>query len=246
MHPADSSSDLNLLPHLAFPVVLTAMGIVCQYTGIDEWLIRPFYDVATQSWPYEKNWWAAGFIHKGGRDLIAVILSLLLLAIIASFPIKALSKYRLNLAYLLVGSLAGILVVALIKNTTHIYEPSDLLQFGGALPHVRLFDSVAPGLPIGRAFPAGHASGAFSLIVFYFLLTVLRSRWRFPALGVCMLLGFTFGLAQQMRGKHFFSHDLFALAICWTLALIVLYMMRIPQRLKIRRLDRTSESEVRC
>ncbi len=224
------SSNFSVRTHLAVPAVLAVAGTVLQYTGLDEWLIHPFFDSASATWPYEANWWVAGFIHKGGRDLITVILSALLIGLIASRFHAPLAKYRTDLAYLLCASLSGILTVALMKNTTHIYIPSDLTEFGGAMPHIRLFDHVPPGLPIGHAFPAGHASGAFALISFYFLFTVRGSRWRFPSLAACLVLGFTFGLAQQIRGKHFFSHDLFALAVCWTTALIVLWLFRNLQR----------------
>lgn len=219
------NTPLKLAPHIIIPVVLAVLGTICQYAGVDEWLIRPFYNASTHDWHYDGNWWIAGLIHKGGRDLIAVLLSSLFIAIIASFYRKALAPYRRDLTYLLVAALSGILIVAILKSTTHIYIPSELTVFGGTMPHIRLFDSVPPGLPIGHAFPAGHSSGAFALIGAYFLFTIRGSRWRFPALGACLALGFTFGIAQQIRGKHFFSHDLFSLAICWAAALVVLYAM---------------------
>lgn len=221
---------IKLAPHIAIPVALAVLGTICQYTGIDEGLIRPFYNASTQDWHFDGNWWIAGLIHKGGRDLIAVLLSSLLIAIVASFYRKTLAPYRRDMTYLLVAALSGILIVAILKSTTHIYIPSELTAFGGTMPHIRLFDSVPPGLPIGHAFPAGHSSGAFALIGAYFLFTVRGSRWRFPALGACLALGFTFGVAQQIRGKHFFSHDLFSLAICWTAALVVLYAMGMTGR----------------
>lgn len=244
MTTPDNPNKLRLLPHVLVPIVLAILGTICQYTGIDEWLIRPFFDASTQDWPYDSNWWVAGLIHKGGRDLITVILSSLLIAIIASFYYKSLSKYRRDLAYLLVAALSGILIVALIKNTTHIYIPSELTVFGGTMPHIRLFDAVPPGLPVGKAFPAGHSSGAFALIGFYFLFSVRGSRWRFPALGFCLALGFTFGIAQQIRGKHFFSHDLFSLAICWAAALAVLYVMKTHGRVDAQSSPQISEKDL--
>lgn len=236
---------LNLAPHIAIPIVLAVIGTICQYTGVDEWLIRPFYNASTHDWHYDGNWWIAGLIHKGGRDLIAVLLSSLLIVIIASFYRKALAPYRRDLTYLLVASLSGILIVAILKSTTHIYIPSELTVFGGTMPHIRLFDSVPPGLPIGHAFPAGHSSGAFALISAYFLFTIRGSRWRFPALGACLALGFTFGIAQQIRGKHFFSHDLFSLAICWTAALVVLYAMGMTREMNKEVSLQPSEQDIK-
>ncbi len=229
-HPP-TSYRFPLLPHVLVSIGVLVLGTVCQYSGLDEWLIRPFYDEASRSWPYESTWFLAELIHKGGRDFVAVIGGSLVLTLIASFFYTPLSKYRGDLGYLVLGMASGILIVALLKNSTHIYSPSKLLQYGGWLPHIRIFDPVAPNLPIGHAFPAGHASGAFALISFYFLLALYGSKWRYPALGFCLSLGFAFGLAQQARGKHFFSHDLFALAICWAAALLVLYAMRLPGKL---------------
>lgn len=234
MNLPQTSHRFLLLPHVLVPIVLFIFGTICQYSGLDEWLIRPFYDANSQSWPYQSVWFIAGFLHKGGRDFIALIGGGLVLTLIGSFFYRPLSKYRRDLVYLVLGMASGILIVALLKNSTHIYSPSKLLQYGGELPHIRIFDSVAPDLPIGHAFPAGHASGAFALISFYFLLALYGSKWRYPALGFCLSLGFIFGLAQQARGKHFFSHDLFSLAICWGAALLVLYAMRLPKKLASR------------
>lgn len=216
-----ATTAIRLAPNLLIPGLLVVAGTLCQYTGLDEWLIRPFFDATSATWPYVSNWWTAGLIHKGGRDLIASLLGLLAILLIASMFYKPLGRFRRDFALLLCGSLSGIVVVALLKNSTHIYTPDDLAMFGGDKPHIRLFDAVPPGLPVGHAFPAGHASGAFALISVYFLLALRQSRWRYAALAACLTLGFTFGFAQQMRGKHFFSHDLFTLAVCWTAALLV-------------------------
>ena len=42
----------------------------------------------------------------------------------------------------------------------------------------------------------------------------MRPAWRIPALGVALAAGAAFGIAQQLRGAHFLSHDLGALALC--------------------------------
>jgi membrane-associated PAP2 superfamily phosphatase len=38
-------------------------------------------------------------------------------------------------------------------------------------------------------------------------------------LGFALGLGGVFGLAQQLRGAHFLSHDVWTLMICWLIAL---------------------------
>lgn len=227
---SESAYRFRPLPHLLVPVVLAVFGVMAEYTGLDHWLIQPFYDASTQTWPYEKLWITAGLLHIGGKYFIEFIALLLLGGWVASFFYKPFARRRWGFAYALLGALVGIGIVALLKDNTHIYSPIKLIQYGGEQPYIRLFDPVPPGAPIGHAFPAGHASGAFGLVSIYFLLAAYGSRWRYPALAFCLSLGFLYGFVQQMRGQHFFSHDLFALAVCWTAALGMLYLMRIPRR----------------
>jgi membrane-associated PAP2 superfamily phosphatase len=217
--------DLYLVPRLLVSAGLMALGIISQYSGLDEWIIRPFYDADTQTWPYKSSWFTDAFLHTGGKYFIVLVGIVLGFGLIGSFFREPLAKYRTDLIYLIIGTACGIIIVAILKSATHIYSPSKLADFGGTRPHIRLFDAVPPDAPIGHAFPSGHASGAFGLVSFYFLLSVYGSRWRYAALVFSVGLGFVYGTAQQARGKHFFSHDLFALAICWASALLVLYVM---------------------
>ncbi len=225
-----SDRSFNYVPHILIPATLILLGVFCQYSGVDEYIIRLFYDASTQTWPYESLWLTAGLIHIGGKDLIVCISIGLVFSLVLSFFNTKFARYRLDLTYVILSMASGIGTVAIIKNTTHIYSPSKLLDFGGTLPHIRLFDPVPTGAPIGHAFPSGHASGAFALVSIYLLLAATGSKWKYPALCFSLTLGFIFGFTQQARGKHFFSHDLIALAICWMAATIVLYAMGVPQK----------------
>ena len=46
---------------------------------------------------------------------------------------------------------------------------------------------------------------------------VIATSSNFIGLG----LGLLFGIGQQLRGAHFLSHDLWSLAICWTVSLVI-------------------------
>ena len=72
--------------------------------------------------------------------------------------------------YFLIASAAGPIIVGFLKQTTHIYTPWKIKHFSGPLPYIRLFDPVPGHLPVGRAFPAGHASGGYAFLSLYFLL----------------------------------------------------------------------------
>ncbi|MGZ5051138.1 MAG: phosphatase PAP2 family protein [Methylobacter sp.] len=185
-------------------------------TGLDLWIARHFYDVELHRWPYQDSLLAETVFHLGGRYLTYVCVIALLICLFATFrPFSRFYPYRRQMFFLLVASLSGPAIIALFKSVTHIYCPWSLAVFDGNRPYVRLFDSLPGDLPVGHCFPAAHAGSGFAFVSLYFFLMLVNPKYRW--LGLCwgMLLGFAFGASQQVRGAHFFSHDLFALAVCW-------------------------------
>jgi membrane-associated PAP2 superfamily phosphatase len=65
------------------------------------------------------------------------------------------------------------------------------------------------------------------------------SRWRRWGLFAGIALGLIFGLGQQLRGAHFFSHDVWTAAICWFIALGVygVFQDRLMRSAQQRRWD---------
>lgn len=125
------------------------------------------------------------------------------------------SHLRRPLAYLLLATLAGTLLVAWVKSWSNVDCPWDLFRYGGARPYVDLFSLRPVGLSRGACFPAGHASGGYAWLALYFFLLAVRPSLRWWGLGAGLALGLTFGLSQQLRGAHFLSHDLWTATICW-------------------------------
>ncbi|NOX32557.1 MAG: phosphatase PAP2 family protein, partial [Deltaproteobacteria bacterium] len=143
---------------------------------------------------------------------------------ILSFFLDSLKSLKKLLVFFLVSSAAGPLIVSAGKHLTHIYTPWELKIFSGTQPYIRLFDHVPNGMPVGEAFPAGHASGGYAFFSLYFLMLHLRSPYRIYGLLFGLILGLIFGTGQQIRGAHFPSHDLFTLVICWYSAFIFYYI----------------------
>ena len=81
-----------------------------------------------------------------------------------------------------------------------------------------------------RRFPSGHASGGYGQPGLYLFIYHYKPKWRWEGLSIGMLVGLTFGIAQQLRGTHFLSHDIWSLAICWFSALIVYWLTFSRQR----------------
>lgn len=214
---------------VAAPFFLVLTAIFFEYSGFDLWWVSHFYDNQTHSWPFREHWLFETVIHKWGRylDLAAGLAWLVVFAL--SFFSSILKNQRRLMVYFLVAAGAGPLFVGAGKHLTHIYTPWDLALFSGTLPHIRLFDPVPPGLGVGHAFPAGHASGGYAFLSLYFVMGHLGCCRKIYGLMAGLSLGLIFGAGQQVRGAHFPSHDLFTLVICWYSALVS-YRIFFPEQ----------------
>lgn len=214
---------LNLLP-----VVLIALAIISEYSGFDIWWVSFFYDSTRQLWPYTHHWLFDDVIHSGGQYLDRSFILVWLAGFIMVNMRRELASYRKICIYFLVASALGPALVGIGKNITHIYSPWDLELFGGIQPYIRLFDKVPDGAPPGHAFPAGHAAGGYCFVSLYFVFLKYRCRYRVYGLVFALMLGLVFGVAQQVRGAHFPSHDMATLVICWYVSMY-LYFLFYPQ-----------------
>ncbi len=214
-----------------FPAMIIAGAVILEYSGLDLWWESLFFDSLSHSWLWRENWLFQGLLHKGGRffDLLAAGTWCLLFA--ATILDKNIQKYRKPLLYFLCAAISGPFFVGILKHITHIYTPWDIIPFSGPLPYIHLFDAVPEGLPVGEAFPAGHASGGYAFVSLYFFLHQLGVSKEKYGLAAGVFLGAIFGFAQQARGAHFPSHDLFTMAICWYGAFFI-YFLFYPKQWK--------------
>lgn len=206
--------SLNCLD-FSVPFVVLVLAVCFEYTGLDLRLSRHFYDPVLHDWPYKAHWLTQDLLHTGGRSLVIVMATLVLLLIVGSTLSQGLKPYRKDLAFVLVAGISGPAIIGMLKAMTHIYSPWDLHLFAGKLPYIRIFDHVPVNAAVGHAFPAAHASGGFAWFSIYFALRRRAVRRFQLSLLLPMILGLLFGFAQQARGAHFLSHDLVSLAICW-------------------------------
>lgn len=211
-----SSEIRNFLvfPALAFLVAIVALELTGADLQIADWLYR----LQGGSWQLQDAWITNNLIHDQGRNLVGIALLAILLAIALSFVTTSLRAYRGDLIYVLVTALIAVAIVNILKETTHVDCPWDLTRYGGDKLYASLLESVPTNQEPGRCFPAGHASGAYCWLGLFFF-----ARRRFPArqwqvLTVVMATGLVFGVAQQLRGAHFVSHDVWTIFICWMIA----------------------------
>ena len=184
------------------------------------------------AWRLKDAWLTNDIIHDQGRNLVAVGLIALLCAIALSHVAVSVRPYRKGLYYVLVSALITVAIVNLIKEYSALDCPWDLVRYGGEKTFINLFDPRIPGQSAGGCFPAGHASGAYCWLGLFFLARHFKPQWRFKVLGGVLMLGVIFGVAQQLRGAHFISHDLWTLYISWMSACMCYFYLFRMQKMR--------------
>lgn len=211
-----------LLPVLA---LLLADAVL----GLDQRLADALYAWQGHRWALRHAWTTEWVVHRIGRGISLLAWVAMLVAWLASLRVARWRRWRRPLAYLLLSTLTAAALIACTKAATGMDCPWDLLRYGGDRPFVGLFTARPSGLERGHCFPAAHAGTGYAWVALYFFTAEVRPRWRGTAWLPGVLAGAVFGLSQQLRGAHFLSHDLTALALCWALAAL-LYRAFWPQQ----------------
>lgn len=196
--------------------------------GGDQWLADQLFQLQGQQWAAKNAWWSAHLVHKGGRNLSFLMAALVLLALIRSSLHPRWKPLRRPLGYLLLSVALSTGIIALLKSWTHMDCPWDLQRYGGLRPFIGLFEQRPVLLGHAACFPGGHSGSAYAWIAAYFFMLQVRPQWRLPALLIPLAIGIVFGLTQQLRGAHFLSHDLWSLAISWSVAVLLYAWMFAP------------------
>jgi membrane-associated PAP2 superfamily phosphatase len=178
-----------------------------------------FFDENRSQWIGAASWWTNELIHRDGTWLMRSIAALALALWGATWLRPQWLALRRPALYFFLSVVLSVGVVGLLKTLTNVDCPRDLSEFGGTFPFIHLFEHRPEALRHARCFPAAHASSGYALLALYF---VLRERSRRAAgfgLASGLGLGLVFGIAQQARGAHFISHDLWSAMIVWTVSL---------------------------
>ncbi len=194
------------------------------------WLAAQSFDFAWSSWLFHQQGDAWSLkrdvlletvLHRGGRLASILAWTGVLVATLICWRTQAARRWTRPAARLLIAVLASTVCVAWLKASTHMDCPWDLVGLGGQHPFVPLFGHRPAALGTPACFPAAHAASGYAWVALYFFFLHTAPRWRHAGLVAGLLLGGVFGLAQQLRGAHFLSHDVASLAICWTVAALV-------------------------
>lgn len=167
-------------------------------------------------------------MHQVGRALSQ--LGFVFLLFIAWWSIRrgALKHWIAPLRHLVVPVLFSTLVVSVTKKTRVNDCPYDMTALGGKKPSLSVFTARPPRVADGPCFPASHANAGFSEIALYVAAAAVgwSGRRQRALLVAALLTGTALGFAQQFRGAHFVSHDLWTVAICWFVTLAFTPMLK--------------------
>ena len=189
------------------------LSVPLQGLGIDQWLADRLYAWEGGHWAWREAWWTSRLVHDGGRLLTVLAGAGLAAGLVLDHRRQVLSaRWRSAAGYLLVTVVLCAVLIAALKRITGVDCPWDLLRYGG----VR--EQALPFTGVGACFPAGHAGAGYAWVGLYFALAHAAPRWRHRGLAAGLALGTVFGVAQQLRGAHFLSHDVWALAVCASVA----------------------------
>jgi membrane-associated PAP2 superfamily phosphatase len=209
--------------HLQVPLVLfVVLAVVFATTPLDVTIARTvFFDAPHAQWIGAHSWLINELVHTGGRWAVRVLLAIVLAFWIATWVERDWRQLRRPAAFFLVSALLSIGVVGLLKTLTNVDCPWDLATFGGRFPYVELFADRPDALRAGQCFPAAHASSGYALLALYFTFRERHAGLAKLGLALGLLTGLVFGLAQQARGAHFVSHDLWSAFLVWTVTVSV-------------------------
>ena len=186
-----------------------------------------FFDPVHARWIGTGSWLAGPFMHTGGRWAIrAIVAAAALLSGVSSF-VERLRPMRRPAAYFVVATVLSIALVGVLKSVINVDCPWDLIPFGGHYPVIALFADRPDALRAGHCFPAAHASAGYALMALYFVFREREPLLARMGLAIGVGTGVVFGIAQQSRGAHFLSHDLWSALLVWiTVSFVYVYGFR--------------------
>lgn len=219
--PRESAKRFYAL-HAGVPALLALVVLgAFEATDLDVRIENLFYDPVAKGFPIRIHYWFEMVVHDFGRLSIIVLGATLVGAVLWSWRRPALRRWRRGFLYAALCLAAAPVTVAQIKHNSVIHCPRDLALYGDDQPYIRLFDPVPEGVEPGHCWPGGHSSGGFAIMSLYFVFRRERPRLAAAWLAGGFLYGFGLGFGRVVTGAHFVSHNLWAAAICWTVALVL-------------------------
>ena len=229
----------QIIFHLA---MLLALLWVFESTGLDVRIQDHFYAWDQHRWIVDRHDPLLRLLFYTGIKRVIIVFGLLCLSgWLLSYRFHALMRLR-RACMLMSLTLALVpLTVAGLKQVSNVYTPARIERYGGDKPYVKVLERYPSGFrqkSRAKGWPAGHASGGFSLMMLYCAAAGKRRRMAGLFLGI--ILGWTMGLYQMLKGAHFLSHTMVTMSVAWLWILVIVRFSPDPS-IKRQRDDRTEK-----
>lgn len=100
--------------------------------------------------------------------------------------------------------------------------PKNEIHYGGKMIRTAVWESYPEpykSMDTIACWPAGHASGGFTLLSLFFLFKTKRNK--ILALTFALTIGWSMGIYKMLIGDHFLSHTIITMIITWLIVLVV-------------------------
>jgi len=191
---------------------------------VDFWFQSFFWN--GKNWLIPHDHFLGKILAYDGPKALIILFAVYLLVIILLPKFAPRWMNRRQAIYVFVSMAVVSVTSTQLRAITNMATPLELTNYGGAFPHLLLFQSKPEGYPC-HAFPAGHASGGLALISLYW--AWFNQPYRKLGLWIGLGLGGLMGLYQIARGEHMLSHTLATLGIAWLLSALLAIVIKPTQ-----------------
>lgn len=209
--------------------VLLGIIVVFDLSDIDVWVQDLFYQFNVRRWVVDRHEviWRVLF-YSGIRVVFLIFASITALTLILFRNNTYVRRYRKSLLVVCASIILVPLIVAVVKTLSNIPCPKNISHYNGGYPYTSILHRLSlPRInaPHFECFPAGHASGGFSLLSLVFLFKGKGSRKLLVFL--VMTLSWSIGIYKMLIGDHFLSHTLVSMVLAW---IVILLLMKVVMR----------------
>ena len=194
--------------------------ILVIFPQIDLFISSLFYREGL-GFPFSKTWLEQLVYHSVRYLLIVIYVAALLLWIYNRLAKKTVLDFngrKLLFVVLVLAIGSGVIVNLVLKEHWGRARPEQTINFGGKREFTPPFILSDAG---GQSFSCGHASGAFALVAFAFLLHKRRTFWFALTLGY----GTIVGLVRIAEGGHFLSDVIVSFYIMMIVSYLLYYLL---------------------
>lgn len=211
---------LSQIPVVALLLLLSILFFA--YSPVDLWIQDFLYDSSRHQWLLGRNLQPYRLIfYDGIKNLLIIFALSLLLILLFGRRYELIRRYQKGILIMVLSALIIPQTVSLLKKQTNMPCPKHIEHYGGSYPETKVWERYPAETKRAttQCWPAGHASGGFTLLSLYFLFRKPKNRKR--ALFFALGMGWIMGGYKMLIGDHFFSHTWITMILSWLLILLI-------------------------